>query len=44
MTRPRYHALVDHDAAEALAALEDVDRLVRLLDALQRVRDEVVNR
>ena len=44
MTRPRYHALVDHDAAEALAALEDVDGLVRFLDALQRVRDEVVDR
>ena len=43
MTRPRYHALVDHDAAEALAALEDVDGLVRFFHSFERVRDEVVS-
>ena len=36
--------LVDDDAPEALAALQDMDRLVRFLDALQRVADEVVDR
>ena len=35
--------LVDHDAPEALAALEDMYGLVRFLDALQRVADEVVD-
>ena len=40
-TPPRYS--VDHDAPEALAALENMDGLVRFLDALQRVRDEVVD-
>ena len=35
--------LVDHDAPEALARLQDVDGLVRFLDAPQRVRDEVVD-
>ena len=40
----RRGTLVDHDAPEALAALQDMDGLVRLLDALQSVRDEVVDR
>ena len=41
--RRRGTSLVDHDAPEALARLQDMDSFVRLLDALQRVRDEVVD-
>jgi len=35
--------LVDHDAPEALAALEDVDGFVRRFHSFERVRDEVVD-
>ena len=35
-TPPRYRALVDDDAPEALAALQDVDGLVRFLDNRDR--------
>ena len=35
--------LVEDDAAEALAGFEDVDGLHGLVDALERVRDEVVD-
>ena len=36
--------LVDHDAPEALAALEDMYGLVRFFHSFERVRDEVVDR